>query len=255
MPPHTWTSTALVSSVRPLSERLWRIVEAQHASSTLKLVDSLEEQEALERIIEETEPTLPEECEPLHRLLSGPFRHRSYPQGSRFRRAGMTAGVFYASEAVETAIAEAAFYRLIFYADSPGTPWSLNASEHTAFSVRCGTPHGVDLMALPLVADRASWTALQDYGPCQQLADDTRNGGLEAIRYESVRDPARRANLAVLTCHAFEEAAPFETETWTLRPGSHGVQAIGGGLGRNRLEFDRTVFAADPRIASLVWDR
>ena len=40
-----------------------------------------------------------------------------YPIGSRFRRAGRTAGVFYAAESPETAVAEMAFYRLLFFAE------------------------------------------------------------------------------------------------------------------------------------------
>jgi hypothetical protein len=47
---------------------VWRIVEAQHRVSTLKLVDSLAEQAALEEILEVTKPPLPEECRHLDYL-------------------------------------------------------------------------------------------------------------------------------------------------------------------------------------------
>jgi hypothetical protein len=71
------------------------LVEAQHRISTLKLVDTVEEQQALEQLIEETKPPLPPECAGLHYLLSTPFRYGAvYPVGSRFRRAGLTEGVF-----------------------------------------------------------------------------------------------------------------------------------------------------------------
>jgi hypothetical protein len=85
-------------------------VEAQHQISTLKIVDTLEEQALLETLLEESKPVLPPECKGLDYLLATPFRYGAiYPHGSRFRRAGRTLGVYYASEAVETAISEMAF--------------------------------------------------------------------------------------------------------------------------------------------------
>ena len=114
----TWTPAALSSDARGLAGTCWRLVEAQHHVSTLKLVDSVDEQELLEELIETTKPPLPPECRGLHYLLSTPFRYGSvYPTGSRFRRAGLTEGVFYASETPQTAVAEMAFYRLLFFAE------------------------------------------------------------------------------------------------------------------------------------------
>ena len=130
-----WTPAALSSEARPLQGRCWRLVEAQHRVSTLKLVDSLAEQALLEELLETTKPPVPPECRHLHYLLATPFRYGAYPKGSRFRRAGLTPGVYYASEAPETAVAEIAFYRLLFFAESPATPWPVNAAEFTAFAV------------------------------------------------------------------------------------------------------------------------
>src|SRR5262249_7123645 len=103
----TWTPAALSSERRSLSGACWRLVEAQHRVSTMKLVDMLPEQHLLESILDATKPPVPPECGELHYLLSTPFRYGApYPAGSRFRRAGLTAGVFYASAAVKTAVAE-----------------------------------------------------------------------------------------------------------------------------------------------------
>lgn len=118
----TWTPAALSSDARALAGTCWRLVEAQHHVSTLKLLDSVDEQKLLEELIEATKPPLPPECRDLHYLLSTPFRYGAvYPIGSRFRRAGMTEGVFYASETPQTAVAEMAFHRLLFFAESPNT--------------------------------------------------------------------------------------------------------------------------------------
>jgi RES domain len=99
---------------------------------------------------------LPPECRDLHNLLATPFRYGAvYPAGSRFRRAGMTEGVFYASETPQTAVAEMAFYRLLFFAESPDTPWPANPAEYTAFSADCAAKKAIDLTRSRYGADRA----------------------------------------------------------------------------------------------------
>jgi len=200
----TWTPAALSSEARALSGTCWRVVEAQHVVSTLKLVDTLAEQELLERLLEERKPPVPPECRDLHYLLSTPFRYGApYPRGSRFRRAGLTPGVFYGSQAVVTAVAEMTFARLLFFAESPGTPWPVNASEHTAFSVRVRTASGLDLTTAPFDRHAHTWSHPTDYAPCQALADTARAAGVQVLRYGSARDPGGGRNIALLTCAAF----------------------------------------------------
>jgi hypothetical protein len=81
------------------------VVKAQHRVSTLKLVDSVDEQALLEDLIEAGKPPLPPECRHLHYLLSTPFRYgAAYPAGSRFRRAGLTEGTFYAPRPGRSAV-------------------------------------------------------------------------------------------------------------------------------------------------------
>src|SRR5713226_1830685 len=77
MSSRTWTPDALSSEARRLSGSCWRMVEAQHQVSTLKLVDSIEEQAALEQLVEQTKPNVPRECQHLDYLLSTPFRYGS----------------------------------------------------------------------------------------------------------------------------------------------------------------------------------
>src|SRR5437867_13418490 len=196
----TWTRAALSRERRRWTGTCWQVVESQYRVSTMKLVDTVEEQEALELLLEASKPPIPEDCRQLHYLLFTPFRYGApYPDGSRFRRAGFTPGVFYASESPETAVAEMAFHRLLFFADSPDTPWPVNAAEHTAFSVAYRTGGGLDLTRAPLHRDRALWTAPSEYGACQDLADSARSADVDVLRYESVRDPASTGvNIALL---------------------------------------------------------
>lgn len=249
-----WTADALRSEAQPYAASAWRLVEAQHMVSTMKLVDGTAEQSVLEEILEDTKPPVPEECRHLDYLLSTPFRYRPYPQGSRFRRAGLTPGVWYGAEHPETAAAEMVFYRFLFYAESPDTPFPDDAAEYTAFSASVSTLVAIDLTAGALAKDKARWTHLTEYGPCQDLADTARDIGTEAIRYMSVRDENGRANLAVLSCHAFAEPHPVERQTWRIRMGRTGAQALREHP-RLGLDFGHDAFAPDPRLEGMVWDR
>lgn len=220
----------------------------------MKIVDTLAEQARLEELLEESKPPVPAECRHLHYLLFTPFRYAAkYPRGSRFRRAGMTPGVFYASQTVATAVTEMAFARLLFFHDSPATPWPVNPVEHTAFQIRFRTARGLDLIAEPFNRERARWMDPTDYGSCQDLAEASRAARVEAIRYASARDPGG-VNIALLTCAAFSAAAPSVYQTWQLHLDSRGVRAVCADPER-RLEFDRRFFAGDPRIAALRWER
>jgi len=254
MPSRTWTRAALSSERRRRSGLCWRVVEAQHRVSTMKLVDTLDEQALLETLVDGTKPPLPPDCRHLHYLLATPFRYGApYPSGSRFRRAGMTPGVFYASTTSSTAIAEMTFHRLLFYADSPHTPWPMGAGDLTAFSVRFRTSTGIELAAPPFDADRARWTHPTDYAPCQVLADTAREVDIDVLRYSSARD-AGGINVALLACRAFAGPEPLGRETWRLNLNAHGARAVCE-FPERRLEFTRAAFGADPRIAALRWER
>ena len=249
-----WTPDALRSEARPFAGLAWRLVEAQHRVSTLKLVDSLREHDVLEAILDETKPPVPEECRHLHYLLATPFRYRPYPRGSRFRRAGITPGVWYGAERAETAAAEMVFYRFLFYAESPDTPFPDGAAEYTAFSVELASPLALDLTQAALAREAKQWTHPTDYGPCQDLADAARGIGAEILRYQSVRDPEQRANVAVLTCRAFRSPGPIDLQTWHIRIGPTGAQALREHP-RLGIEFDPAAFAGDPRLEGMNWNR
>ena len=251
----TSTPAALSSDARSLAGTCWRLVEAQHHVSTLKLVDSVDEQELLEDLIEATKPPVPPECRDLHYLLSTPFRYGAvYASGSRFRKAGLTEGVFYASERPETAVAEIAFYRLLFFAESPHTPWPTNPAEYTAFSTEYATKKAIDLTKGKYRAGIALWMHPNDYTYCQAFAETARAAKVEIIRYASVRDPGGGINLALLTCRVFTKPNPLDQQTWRIRLSETGVQAICEAP-KFGITFERKNFAADPRIAKLRWVR
>jgi hypothetical protein len=245
----------LGSSRRRAAGRAWRVVEAQHKVSTAKLTNYSDEQAILEDLIEETKPAVPEECRHLHFLLSTPFRYDPPREhGSRFRRAGRTPGVFYAAEHVDTAIAETCFWRLLFYAESPGTSWPGDAGEFTAFSVEYATDAAVDLTLAPFTDRAAFWTHVTQYDKCQELADLCREAHIDLIRYTSVRDPQHKLNLALLRCATFARSEPIERQSWRILLGSNGARALCE-MPAGSIDFDRNAFILDPRIKAMKWDR
>lgn len=248
-----WTPDALSSEAHPYRGDVWRVVEAQSRASTWRLADSLEEQRLLEELIEEVKPPIPSACRHMHYLLSTPFRYAPYPNGSRFRRAGQPDGVYYAGESVDTAIAELAFYRLLFFVESPATKLPDRPTEHTAFSVPCVTDRHIDLTRPPLGQDETVWSDLRNYTACQDLADSGRAGGIQVIRYRSVRDPGRGCNVAILTPEALAATEPQHLQTWLIYIRPTGVQ-VAREFPKAEREFTRAEFGADSRLDEF-WGR
>ena len=212
-----WTVTALASEARAAEGVVWRAVEDQHRASTRKLVDTLEEHDLLESLLDADKPPYPPEAEGLHYLLKTPFRyHPPAPHGSRFRRYLVDGGVFYASEQIRTALAEFAYWRLKFFRDARDAALPRLEERLTVFSARYATKLQLDLTRAPLNKDRDRWIKPDDYGDTQALADHARQAGIEAIRYESVRDTQRAANVALFTAKAFAGKKPQTQQTWFL---------------------------------------
>lgn len=217
----------------------------------MKLVDTTDEQRLLEEELEQTKPPGPPECAGLHYLLSTPFRYGRYPGNSRFRREGYSPGVFYASEDVRTAVAETVFYRLLFFAESPATPWPRNPLEFTSFKALYSVDAALDLTIPPLSRDEAIWTRLDDYSGCLSLADAAREASIGLIRYRSVRDQSGGANLAILRCTAFFGTGPARLQTWRVSLSALGIKAIRD-WPDERISFALSDFTADPRLAGLA---
>ena len=247
-----WTARALGSEARPLVAEGWRVVESQSRVATMKLVDNLDEQAILEAELEGSKPAVPTGCAHLHWLLATPFRYAPYPHGSRFRRARQRDGAFYCAEVVETAVAETAFHTLLFFLASPGTRLPANPLERTAFHVPVRAASALDLTATPFAAERAAWTHPTEYARCQDLADAARAAGIETIRCESVRDPAARPNLALLSPTAFAAVVPDGFETWRILLRRDRAEAVRE-MPRTGLSFPYVAWAAtDPRVPALL---
>lgn len=207
----TWIARAVESESRRAQRRLWRAVEAQHIASTLRLVNNVEEQLLLERLLDASKPPLPPDAGDLHYLLATPFRYTS-PVGSRFR-APANSGIWYGAEAQRTACAELGYWRWRFLMDSEALQ-TLGPSPQTVF--RAGIDGRlVDLTEAPFKRSRAQWTHPHDFAASQAFATVAREANVDAIRYESVRDPLHGPAVAVLR-PCFKPRKPLQQHTWFL---------------------------------------
>jgi len=229
------TSEALRKAARRISMKPWRVVEAQHRASTMRLVDTLDEQRALEELLEAGKPPLPAEARRLHYLLATPFRYPAPPpSGSRFRGIG-DPGTWYGAGEVRSALAEVAYWRLRFLADSAATP-DLPPVPHTAFRADVGGSALV-LTDAAFARRRTQWEDPASYAATQALARGAREAGIALIRYRSVRDPQHGSCVAVLTPKAFRRDEPLEQHGWLIKVTRERVLAEAR-LGAERVAFE-----------------
>ncbi len=180
-------------SVARRSMPAWRGVEAQHVVSTMRLVDTSEEQDLLEELLEGSKPPMPAASQPKHYLLSTPFRY-SPAHRSRFRPAN-SRGQWYGALNIYAACAEVAYWRHRFILDSAGMRDQVLLTEHSFFqAILQGS--ALDLMELPWVRARTAWTHGSDYEANHAVAAEAQRRGVQWMGYESVRAPGERCVVA-----------------------------------------------------------
>ncbi len=215
----------------------------------MKLVDDAEAQRTLEELLDASKPPVPEPCRHLNYLFFTPFRYPAR-RPTRFRRQGDPRGVFYAAESVETAAAEMAFYKTLFFLESPETDPPASPFELTAFSALISTQSCLDTDREFDAAFLEQILDPVDYVASTELAETARDRGCETLRYRSVRAP-QGFNVALLSCASFGEASPRDRQGWWFTIRSERIFARQR-FGSRELDFPYTAFANDPRIASLL---
>jgi hypothetical protein len=206
-----------------LSGVLLRMVESQEQIATTKLVDTLDEQAALEEMLEVSKPPGPGARR--HYLLSTPFRYPPLQHGSRFG-ARFEPSLFYGSLSRASLLAEAAFYRFFFWHGMAAPPKDAFVTQHTAFSARYRTGKGLRLQAPPFDAHRAALTDPASYAETQALGQALRGAGVEAFEFVSARDPQGGLNVALFTPKALASSKPLGQERWVCRTDGEQVQFL-----------------------------
>jgi len=209
-----WEQCQASKHISAIKLAAWRVVEAQHKSITRKLVDSLQEHELLEELIESIKPKLANDyAEQLDYLLYTPFRYPPLTHGSRFGRRFEPA-LWYGALDLKTALTELAYYRFVFLHHTDAQLDYVNCML-TAFSVNIKTNRGIDLTKTPFVKFRKDISDPLSYAASQTLGTEMRSAKIEAFLYYSARTENNEVNVGVFTPQVFYDKKPKpEFQTW-----------------------------------------
>lgn len=173
-----------------------RMVETQEYAATTSLVDDLEEQAILEQILDDFKPNYADNTEQLHYLISTPFRYPPLKYGSRFGSI-TEPSYFYASETIDTCLAEAAFYRF-YLIDGTETPFpKVIQSEHSLFFVQVLSTNTLDLTQIFDLEVQNQLCDPSSYSLTQKVGLHARQNGADLLRYFSARSQEQGINVAI----------------------------------------------------------
>ncbi|CDZ77290.1 RES domain protein [Legionella massiliensis] len=177
----------------------WRVVEDQHVLSSRDLVDSIEEHDLLEELMEESKPLIEKEK---NYLIFTPFRYPPLKYGSRF---GSTyePSLWYGSLQLETAFTEVAYYRLKFFEDTSADLGYVEISM-TAFTAFIVSNRGIDLTVKPFDEYTKYISDKNTYEHSQLLGSHMREDNIEVFIFNSARTEVMSKNIASFTQSVFQ---------------------------------------------------
>lgn len=209
-----WAACRERASPGPLAGELLRVVESQEQVATSALVDDLAEQALLEDLLERSKPPRPPGTERLHYLLATPFRYPPLAHGSRFG-ARFEPSLLYGARTLRPALAETAYYRLVFWHGMAQPPPSGRfLTQHTLFGAAYRARRGLRLQDPPFDAHEPALRDPLCYEQTQALGAALRAEGVDAVEYRSARDRERGINVALFTPAALARRAPRFAQPW-----------------------------------------
>jgi hypothetical protein len=218
-----WQQCQGEEQIKPIQGMLLRLVESQEQIATLGYVDTLEEQAMLEDLLDNIKPNYPEHCQQLHYLLKTPFRYPPLKWGSRFGQVHEP-GIFYGAATLEVTLAEAAYYRLIFWDSMTGTvPKAQIQSAHTLFSASYQTEQGIQLQHAPFTQATEIIRHPSHYQQTQALGNAMRKSGVLAFEYPSARSPGAGICIGLFSAKALACTKPSDLSAWWCEVSAHGV--------------------------------
>lgn len=238
-----WELCAAKDAMVTIAGELVRIVESQEHIATNSLVDSLEEQALLEALLDASKPPGHPASQGLSYLLTTPFRYPPLPHGSRFG-ARHEPSLFYGSLTRASALAEKAYYRLVFWSGMMVPPATGRlVTLQTAFGVRYVTRRGLRLQLPPFDRYTSVLKHPADYGATQQLGAKMRAAGIDAFEYASARDSAGGINVALYSPRVFASKAPEWQQSWLCDTRGDRVAFYNNEAGS--IGFERAQFLVD----------
>jgi hypothetical protein len=228
--------------IAPLHETAVRIVESQEQIATTELVNTLDEQHVLEQLLETTKPALPQGADAYDYLISTPFRYPPLPYGSRFGQR-LQSGIYYGSLTIDTALAECAYYRFVFWSGmAVPPPGARLTTAHTTFEVQVAAARGIALDAKPFNQHTAVISDPAQYGASQQLGSTMREAGVEAFTFHSARDAEAGSNIGVFTLSAIQSRKPVNLRQWICTTTGEAVSFIEVHANRQPYSFSLSGF-------------
>src|SRR5437879_5145494 len=156
-------------------------------------------------------PIAPDSAEGRPYRLYPPFRAPPLRNGSRFGTR-LLRGILYGARELPTALAEVAYYRLVFLDGSAADLGDLHL-DLTAFWFGISATRGVDLSEPPFSVHEAQISSPTRYAAAQRLGAEMRGAGVQACLYVSARAEDRRLNVAVFE-NVFRPGRPLREEPW-----------------------------------------
>ena len=208
-----WAACAAAAEPRRLGGDIVRLVESQEQVATNRLVSSLAEQELLEAMLEASKPPVPVAARSLDYLLATPFRYPPLRHGSRFG-GRHEPSLFYGARTLTTVLAEAAYYRFVFWQGMRVPPRGPLRTQHTLFGARLRARRGYSLQLPPFDRFQAELASRDDYESTQQLGRALREAGADAVEYVSARDVDGGLNVGLFTPTAFAQPRPTFKQEW-----------------------------------------
>ncbi len=230
-----WVECDGKKNITAIKETAWRIVELQEKISARKLVDSIEEQQILEELIEESKPVLLQSQIGFHSLLYTPFRYPPLKYGSRFGKR-TEPSLWYGSLNIEIVMAEKAFYQLAFINASTAN-FGMTSSPMATFSVLLNMINGVKLNEAPFIKFKNKISSPSDYKNSQLLGTRMRESNVDGFTFYSARDVKTGINVGIFKIHAFANKNPDSKsfETWQCNTTKINVEFIQTGSLKDRI--------------------
>ena len=245
--PDLWPLCRETLRIAPLGGELLRLVESQEQVATSALVDDLAEQALLEDLLDATKPAVRPGTASLHYLLATPFRYPPLRHGSRFG-GRFEPSLFYGARVLETVLAEAAYYRCVFWTGMATPPTSGRlVTQHALLRARYRGQSGVQLSEWPCARYAEVLTHPSDYGPTQALGRALREAGVDVFEFTSARDPGRGINVGLFEPTALVSRRPLGLQPWLCETRADQVSFSGDG-GRALFGFGIAQFLVDGEL-------
>lgn len=235
---------------------IYRLVEGQHYISTRPLVDSDEEHNVLEALLDGSKPPAPTENArgALHYLLYTPFRYPPLKTGGRFHTR-IEQSIFYGSEELQTSMAEVAYGRFLFMQHSAADFEPMQV-PYTHFVAAVKSAKALLLNTTPFSKHRNVLSHPTSYAASQAFGTRIRKSAIELFTYFSARNP-NGVNVGLFSVEAFQKNKPVKGKDghWSVYISNDTVEFKRPNLTDNTKEshvFSHADFCVDGTFAAAV---